>query len=99
MAKRAHRPKIAKRIRLAVYTRDSWTCQYCGRAFEPTDGRTAPHERDFSPKPPLYYNDVWLELDHLHPRHHGGSDDIDNLRAACTPCNNGKSFKILEVTR
>lgn len=92
------RRKISKGKRLAVYIRDDWTCQYCGRKFEPTDGRTAPREIDWSPKPPLFYNDVWLELDHVHPRILGGSDEIDNLRAACTPCNREKAFKLPKET-
>lgn len=31
-----------------------------------------------------------LELDHIKPRAAGGTDDVDNLCAACTVCNNGK---------
>lgn len=90
----ANRPKISQGKRRAVYVRDNWACQYCGRKFEPTDGRTAPHQTDPALKSP-FYNDVWLELDHIHPRMLGGTDDINNLRAACTPCNRRKSYKPL----
>lgn len=31
-----------------------------------------------------------LEVDHVIPRHHGGTDDAWNLTAACTPCNRSK---------
>ncbi|MEM6312648.1 MAG: HNH endonuclease signature motif containing protein [Planctomycetota bacterium] len=29
-----------------------------------------------------------LQVDHVRPRQHGGSDDLDNLAAACDRCNN-----------
>lgn len=35
--------------------------------------------------------DVTLECDHIHPVSRGGSDDFDNLIAACWECNSGKS--------
>lgn len=34
---------------------------------------------------------VVLEIDHIEPVAHGGSDAIDNLIAACFDCNRGKS--------
>ncbi len=36
-----------------------------------------------------------LQIDHFTPRAKGGSDDIDNLRTACTDCNQGKSDRVL----
>jgi len=36
-----------------------------------------------------------LQIDHFTPRAKGGSDDIDNLRAACADCNQGKSDRVL----
>lgn len=35
-------------------------------------------------------DEVPLEIDHVHPVALGGTDDIDNLRAACVDCNAGK---------
>jgi len=35
-----------------------------------------------------------LEVDHVIPRHHGGSDDPSNLTAACKPCNRSKGAGI-----
>lgn len=32
-----------------------------------------------------------LEVDHIKPRKHGGTDDIENLQALCWKCNSGKS--------
>lgn len=34
---------------------------------------------------------VCLEVDHVIPQSKGGSDDDDNLKAACIACNRGKS--------
>jgi hypothetical protein len=36
-----------------------------------------------------------LEVDHLHPRSKGGSDEPSNLVAACRTCNQGKKDRVL----
>ena len=38
-----------------------------------------------------------LHVDHMHPRKHGGNNNIDNLITACIPCNLGKSDKIINT--
>lgn len=38
---------------------------------------------------------VILEVDHIHPRSKGGSDEMGNLATACWDCNSGKGAKIL----
>ena len=35
--------------------------------------------------------DVVLEVDHVHPRCEGGSDEMDNLTTSCWDCNRGKA--------
>ena len=75
-----HRDKISRRVRLAVYERDDWTCQYCARRFKPAEGGYAPYE----------HGDC-LEIDHIRPIKHGGTNDFGNLQAACSPCNRIKS--------
>jgi ATP adenylyltransferase len=35
----------------------------------------------------------WLEVDHILPRRHGGSDDISNLQALCYKCNANKGAR------
>lgn len=39
--------------------------------------------------------DVVLEVDHIHPRSRGGTDDIINLVTSCYECNRGKRAKVL----
>jgi len=40
-----------------------------------------------------------LTLDHVVPRHRGGSHTWDNLVAACKPCNHRKGGKTLDEAR
>lgn len=35
-----------------------------------------------------------LELDHILPHHHGGTDRLENLQTLCRPCNQGKSSSL-----
>ena len=58
--------------RLAIYSRDNYTCQYCG---------IKTHD---------------LSLDHVYPRHLGGTHSWDNLVTCCKKCNNTKAWKTLE---
>jgi 5-methylcytosine-specific restriction endonuclease McrA len=39
--------------------------------------------------------DVVLEVDHIHPRSKGGSDDPINLITSCFDCNRGKRAKVI----
>lgn len=38
-----------------------------------------------------------LEIDHVHPRCEGGSDDPSNLKTACFNCNRGKATQLISV--
>jgi hypothetical protein len=84
-------PDRLARTRLAVFVRDNWTCRYCSRVIAPRtdDERTGK-------RAPM---DGWdyLELDHVHPYSRGGGFTVDNLAAACSPCNRSKSNKTAEV--
>lgn len=40
--------------------------------------------------------DVRLEVDHKIPLSRGGSNDIDNLRTLCRPCNIGKAARLID---
>ena len=38
-----------------------------------------------------------LQIEHIIPRKHGGSDDVDNLAIACIDCNLGKSSNLTGI--
>lgn len=87
------RKKLHPALRRRVYERDGWKCQYCGLQFDP---KRTWNPDSIAPYLGTGFSDyVFLELDHIHPLHHGGQDTEDNLCAACTPCNRKKSFKVL----
>lgn len=93
MAVSKRRSKVACGTRLAVYMRDKWRCQYCGREFTPAEenltGRYAPFVLEYNEKT-RWQEPVFLEIDHIHPQSLGGDNSMENLRAACTPCNKRK---------
>lgn len=86
-----YRRKIPASIRRAVYERDSWSCRLCGLHIPPCtdDERAGRH----APSLPTHVHEpyLWLELDHRTPHTRGGADTVDNLQAACSPCNRAKS--------
>lgn len=86
---RSSRRPILPSVRLAVYERDNWCCQDCGRRIPPNTGEerrglNAPSDES-----------GWLELDHIHPWSEGGEDVEGNLRALCSRCNRVKGCRLL----
>lgn len=67
---------ISKELRALVLDRNGFTCQMCGAAAG------EPHPYDPSRK-------TRLHLGHIIDKSQGGSDDINNLRAICSICNEG----------
>jgi 5-methylcytosine-specific restriction endonuclease McrA len=75
---RAKRHGVAReRVnRLAVFERDGWICQLCGRT---TDARLSGTYEGLAP-----------ELDHCIPLALGGPHTYENVQCACRACNNSK---------
>lgn len=97
---------IPKAKQLAVWTRDNWTCRYCGDAvfFVPTlkllnnlsQGHGYYHPNGKADMMLSLFQWKWASVDHIEPRSKGGSDSEDNYATACWNCNlkwGNKTFK------
>lgn len=62
-------------VKRAVFERDEWTCQLCGRAIDRTLRFTDPAAG---------------QVDHVVSVAYGGSDDLNNLQATHRVCNQAK---------
>lgn len=84
-------------VRLDVYRRAGFACVTCGwRPEVPAeyDGRRALGVFfGLRHKPSV----LVLEIDHIIPIHHGGTNDPSNLQAMCSSCNARKGLRLSEV--
>lgn len=70
---------ISKKLRAEVLARNGYTCQHCGLGPDETDPATGRKTR--------------LHLGHVMDKSLGGKDEVSNLRALCSTCNEGaKNF-------
>ena len=67
---------VSRRIRAQVLERNGYTCQMCGA------GAGDPDEENPGRK-------IRLHIGHIIDRAQGGSDELSNLRALCSTCNQG----------
>ena len=67
---------VSARVRAQVLERNGYTCQMCG------SGAGDPDEENPG-------RTVRLHIGHIVDRDHGGSDELSNLRALCSTCNQG----------
>src|ERR1043165_2619170 len=67
---------VSKETRAIVYARNGNTCQLCGVAAGDAD----PYQSERT---------IRLTLGHIIDKSKGGTDDVSNLRALCTNCNEG----------
>jgi len=67
---------VSKETRAIVYARNGNTCQLCGVAAGDAD----PYQPERT---------IRLTLGHIVDKSKGGTDDVSNLRALCTNCNEG----------
>lgn len=75
VAKARPSAEVWRSIRLRIFERDDFTCQYCGARGVP------------------------LECDHVTPVAQGGTNDDENLVAACRDCNRAKGARTPEQWR
>lgn len=68
--------RISGRVRAQVLERNGYTCQMCGAG--PGD-----------PDPRVPARTVRLHIGHIRDRDQGGGDELTNLRALCSTCNQG----------
>lgn len=66
---------ISARLRAAVLDRNGFTCQMCGLTPGDIDPSTG--------------RKVRLHIGHIVDRSHGGKEELSNLRALCSTCNQG----------
>lgn len=67
--------------------RDGWVCHLCsGDIVRPGDARDEAYGESNA--------DQWLEIDHVVPKHGGGTDYPSNLRAAHRSCNRSKGHSL-----
>jgi 5-methylcytosine-specific restriction endonuclease McrA len=74
--KPAFQRDVSKELRAQVLDRNGFTCQMCGAVAG------EPHPYDPSRK-------TRLHIGHIVDKSMGGSDDLSNLRAICSVCNEG----------
>jgi hypothetical protein len=70
--------EISKELRALVLDRNGFTCQMCGIAAG------EPHPYDYNRK-------ARLHIAHIIDKSMGGRDEVSNLRAICSVCNEGAS--------
>ena len=74
-------------MRRRVFREENYTCAEC---------RVTGYERRFPRGGYGYYTDkpgVYLSIDHITPKCHGGTHARENLRVLCTTCNTRKGTK------
>lgn len=76
--------KRANLSRLEILERDGWRCRYCGSDFS---GLARPERL------------ALLSVDHVLPVCRGGSDEPENMVAACLRCNGMKAERTVEEWR
>lgn len=84
---------IAGAARIRIYERDNYTCARCCKRFDrPDNDRYAPTDPTYTDRRGTR-RICQLEIDHIHPRRHGGDNNPANLQSLCTQCNARKGSR------
>lgn len=83
LVKAAPAPPAPRGIRAEILERDGWKCRGC--SWRPGDPVPTKLGR------PIYRG---LEIDHIHPKSKGGSDEAENFQVLCTSCNASKGARV-----
>jgi len=86
-------------LRYRVFKRDNMCCSGCGLRGAFFALEQSPHQTDGRAHLNLYGldsngNEVLFTKDHVFPRSRGGKDNLDNLQAMCSECNQKKSDSV-----
>ena len=105
------RQPLPRNILVRLADRQGWRCYYCGgRMIDPMDlpARGAPDELDLARRYGVTpYTSGWqgkarcarATIEHLTPVSRGGTDEMDNLVAACSYCNKRRGDRSLDEFR
>lgn len=74
---------VPRGVRAEILLRDGSRCRACG--WKPGDAVPQKNGRN------LYRG---LEIDHIHPKSAGGTDNPSNLQVLCTSCNTSKGARV-----
>lgn len=91
---------LPKALRNHIYERDDYTCQSCGYVIPPhSDAEYASNYAPTIKRTNKQGKEKWcvLQIDHIHPKKHGGTDLPHNLQAMCSWCNTVKLAHTGEV--
>lgn len=103
------RINIPKKIQLAVWRRDHWTCRYCGEPvffnplfkllnkLSPGHGYYHPHGKYDTRHP--FLEKRMATADHVIPVTKGGQNNIGNLVTACWDCNSKFNDKTVGIEK
>lgn len=93
-----------KAVKIAILARDGFQCRFCGIPLVRSETRSQIRKAypdalrwgRTNAEQHAGIQAMSLEYDHILPFASGGTNELDNMIAACAPCNNGRCHLTLE---